>query len=807
MENNKELKFITPCREIRLPVLTKRFAYEGEAAKACLRVTGLGVYRAYLNGTRVGEDYLTPGYNDYDAYVRYQTYDVTKLIKAENLIEIYLGDGWYSGRIGLGPNSMKKWGSELMAAVKLTIEDAQGALREIETDESWQAEQSPVTFTDIYDGESRDDTLPRGEKIPCRAADAKWNLTEQFSPPVRVRARFNPELIVSPKNERILDFKQNMAGIVRFVNRAPRGAKVRLLFGEVLQNDCFYRDNLRSAKAEYNYVSDGEVREIEPFFTFYGFRYVKVEGLEKVDPKDFTALALSSDLKVTIEAETGHAGINQLLHNAFWGQQSNFVDVPTDCPQRDERLGWTADTQVFVNTACYNMDCKDFYRKFMKDMRYDQVTYCGGDIPPYSPSLKGAGVHGGAVWADAGTIVPWNVYTFYGDSELLRENWPMIRDYVEYLIALDEKEGFTHTKYTTFTFGDWVAQDGLTSQSVFGGTESAFIQGVYYMNSLSIASKAAKILGFGAEAEKYASLAKEVKQALLDEYVTPAGRLAVDTQTAYVLALNFGLSRNDEKLLEGLKRRFRRDFYAIKSGFTGTPLMLPVLFDRGMEEQAYRMLLRKTFPGWLYCISLGATTIWERWNSLNPDGSISGTGMNSLNHYAYGSVCEAIYSRIIGLRNAAPGWKKAVLAPHPDGRLKHARIRYASASGDWALSWQIEQDGSLTVRALVPEGCTADVELPSKAENAIFTVGAGEYTWQYMPERDYLHPYSVSSLVCDLLADENAAKLIENEFPALYQHITEPESEAPVYPLADSLHGVNEKDRQTVDQKLRAISL
>ena len=800
-------RFITPSKQISLPVLRKKFTVETAPKRASLTVTGLGVYRAFINGQRVGEDYLTPGYNDYDAYVRYQTYDVTEYIKTENLIEIYLGDGWYRGRIGLGPDSTRKWGTELMAAARLAIRFPDDRETCIETDESWQAYQSPICFTDIYDGEARNDTLGEGEAVYCRFADSKWNLTEQFSPPVRIRAHFKPMLIVSPAGENILDFGQNMAGIVRFINREPKGTAIRLQFGEVLQKGCFYRDNLRSAKAEYRYVSDGEVKTVEPYFTFYGFRYVKVEGMQHVNPEDFTALALSSDLPVTVKARTGHAGINQLLHNAFWGQQSNFVDVPTDCPQRDERLGWTADTQVFVNTACYNMDCKAFYRKFMKDMRFDQLTYCDGDIPPYSPCLKGAGRHGGAVWADAGTIVPWNVYMFYGDRELLRENWPMMKDYVEYLIALDKKEGFTHTVFTTFTFGDWVAQDGLTSQSVFGGTESAFIQGIYYMNSLDLICKAARELGYTEEEEKYGALEQEVRAALLEEYVTPAGRLAVDTQTGYILALRYGLIRDEEKLLSGLRRRFQRDFYAIKSGFTGTPLMLPVLFDHGMEEQAYRMLLRRSFPGWLYCVDLGATTIWERWNSLNPDGSISGTGMNSLNHYAYGSVCEAIYSRIIGLKNAAPGWKRAVLAPHPDARLHFAEIEYQSVSGLWQLSWKLEDSGEITVKASVPEGCEAEVELPSKQKNARFTVQGGSYTWQYRPERDYLHPYSLQSLVTDLLAEEKTAAVIKEALPDLYERCSSEENEELVRSLNDCVSSWSEDKKQQLDTLLKQIKL
>ncbi len=800
-----ELTFITPSKPISLPVITKRFSLKGPLSSAVLTVTGLGVYRVYINGKRAGKEYLTPGFNDYDAYVRCQTLDVKNLLEEDNLMEIYLGDGWYRGRIGFTQNNRARWGTILMAAARLDAVLLSGEKQTVSTDETWEAFQSPVVFTDIYDGEERNDTLERGNPVPCKVAEQHWNLIPWFSPPVRVRAELKPVLIHTPAGETVLDFGQNMAGIVRFVCREKRGTRIHLQFGEVLQKGCFYRDNLRSAKAEYFYTSDGTVREIEPFFTFFGFRYVKVEGMEKVNPEDFTALALSSDLPMTLEVETGHKGINQLMHNALWGQMSNFVDVPTDCPQRDERLGWTADTQVFVNTACYQMDCKAFYRKFMRDMREDQIRYCGGDIPPYAPCLKSEQMHGGAVWADAGTIVPWNVYMFYGDKELLKENWPMMRDYVEYLISLDQKEGGTHTVFTTFTFGDWVAQDGMTDQSTFGGTESNFIQGCYYYYSLNLTAKAAGVLGLKEEEEKYASLAREVHDALMDEYVTKNGRLAVDTQTAYVLALTFGLYSDEKKLLQGFRRRFMRDFYAIKSGFTGTPLMLPALFDHGMGEQAYRMLLRTSFPGWLYCVNLGATTIWERWNSLNPDGSISGTGMNSLNHYAYGSVCEAIYSRIMGLRNAAPGWKKAILAPHPDGRLHYARIRYASAAGTWYLSWEIKDDGMIRIRAEVPEGCEADVVLPDKAEDSSFHVTTGIYDWSYMPLRDYLHPYSIQSPVLDLLENEDTRAILKEELPGWFEEVSGKVHEDQVKPVRDCFYNKTKEDMERTDRKLRAV--
>ena len=771
-----ELTFITPAQPIEHPLLFTELE-TGAAAKAVLQITGLGLYRASINGRRVGRDYLTPGFNDYDAYLRFQTYDVTDLLTGRDRVEVLLGNGWYKGAIALKRRACT-WGDRFLLAARLTVTHPDGTVSVFDTDETWQAVASPIVSSGIYEGETRDDTRAPGTSVACVRADVSYRLEEPISPAVRVVEERKPRLIVTPKGEQVLDFGQNAAGIFRFINRAPRGARVDIQTGEVLQQGCFYRDNLRKAESAFHYISDGVVKDVEPTFTFFGFRYIKVEGLEKVDPADFTMLVLSCDLRPTLKAELDHPGLTQLMHNAFWGQRSNFVDVPTDCPQRDERLGWTADTQVFVNTACYQMDCKDFYRKFMKDMRADQVLWFHGNIPAYSPSMKHEASDGGAVWADAGTIIPWNVYMNYGDKALLAESYPMMRDYVEVLIANDIKDGGTHTVFPYFTFGDWVAQDGITPQSVFGGTEDAFIQGCYYMYSVQLTGKAAAELGYAEDAARYGALAEEIRAALIDEYVTPGGRLAVDTQTAYVLALRYGILRGREKLLEGFRRRLRRDRYRLTSGFTGAPLLLPVLFENGMTDQAYRMLLTEEFPGWLYAVKLGATTVWERWNSLNEDGSISGTGMNSLNHYAYGSVCEAIYAHIMGLKCAAPGWKRAEIAPKLNGQLRHSDIRYASAAGDWHVAWDILEDGSVSLRVTVPEEAAATVTLPDHPEGLTEEAGPGDHSWSWMPARDYLHPYSGDTMLMDLADVPEAMAILDREAPEMARAIRERDVEA-----------------------------
>ena len=803
-----ELTFITPSRPLTCPKLFKDFRC-ADVKQAVLTITGLGLYRAFLNGVRVGDDYLTPGFNDYDAYLRAQSYDVTNLLKTDNRLEVFLGNGWYKGRLGFDGGKSDRWGERYLLAARLEITLAGGEKQCVETDDAWLASLSTIVDGGIYDGEIRDDTREEGEAIPCVVAEENYHVQMQFSPCIRVREERKPELIRTPAGEQVLDFGQNMAGTIRFVNRLPRGQKITLQTGEVLQGGNFYRDNLRTARSEFVYTSDGVEKEVEPFFTFFGFRYVKISGMAQVHPEDFTALCLTSDLKETLKVETSHEKLNRLMQNSLWGQRSNFLDVPTDCPQRDERLGWTADTQVYVNTACYQMDCKAFYAKYMRDLRADQVRYYQGDIPAYSPSLKGEAIHGGAVWADAATIIPWNVYMNYGDEALLRENYPMMRDYVETLIAADRDAGNTHVLFHAFTFGDWLAQDGMGPQSLKGGTDDAFIQGMYYLHSMTLASKAAGVLGEKADAKKYRQLREEIRQALLDEYVSPGGNLTIDTQTGYVLALYYGVYRDKEKLLRGFRRRLERDFYRITCGFTGAPLMLPVLLDNGLTDIAYRMLLTEEFPGWLYAVNLGATTIWERWNSLEADGSISGTGMNSLNHYAYGSVCEAVYSRVMGLENAAPGWKRARIAPNIDGRLRHASIAYDSPAGEWKVQWRITENGEVTLEIAVPQGASAEVILPDHPEGHTEEVTGGTYGWSWKPTRDYLHPFSIDSRMMDLLENDEAAAIVREHVPALFYacqgrdnelRVMQPMQVANVMPL----------DREAIgkmDALLRSVSI
>lgn len=803
---------ITPSSHIPSPVLARRFVAPTEPCQLRLAVTGLGLYRAFINGKRVGDTYLTPGFNDYGGYLRFDTYDVSELVRPgeENLIEIHLGNGWYSGRIGIDKPidaSDKVFGSDYLCALMLYIPDSGQVI--LQSDEKFTARRSNCLENSIYDGEIRDFRAAVEEKIPCRIAEKVYNTVPFFGAHIREYKVLKPTLYISPRGERILDFGQNMVGFVRFSGTIPCGTEIRIRHGEVLQDGCFYRDNLRSARAEAIYISDGAPRTYEPYFTYFGFRYALVEGTDRVEPEDFEGVVISSDVAETCSCHTDSEKINRLICNTAWGRRGNFLDVPTDCPQRDERLGWTADTQVFAATACYQADTYSFYNKYLADLRYDQKTYYGGDFPMYSPSLRHEAGSGGAVWADCGTILPYTLYEFFGDLDQLTRHYTMMRDYADVLSERDKSEGGRNLITEFFTFGDWLAQDGVCDQSLKGGTENGYISSIYYYHTLDLVARSAGALGYKEEQKRYSEKALRVRDAILDEYFAPNGRLALDTQTAYVLSLYFGIYRDRETVKRGFRERLRRDFYKMKTGFTGTPLLLPALFDCGMDEDAYRILFSEECPGWLYAVNLGATTIWERWNSILPDGHISGTNMNSLNHYSYGSVCEAIYSRIAGLCPSSPGWHSALIRPHPNFRMKEISLAYDSPCGRYEVEWRIDtKKGSFELKASVPAGCEATLRLPDGSEEML---SAGKHE-RIIPAPEYLlRPFSLNTPNMDILHCPEAASCLKKYLPRAFGILTGENPEFLVenghFLMSLPMFGVTPEAGGAYEQALRSLTL
>ena len=567
--------------------------------------------------------------------MRYQTYNITELLKENknNNIEIHMGDGWYKGRFGVqkGEHEKNLYGTEYKLCLNIIIEYKDNTMYNISSDETWKVKSSKEVANNIYDGEIIDFTLSEKPLEEVIVTKEKYRLIPDFGSLIVEKDILYPDLYISPKKEKILDFKQNMVEFVRFKGLLQKNQEIKMSHGEVLQNKCFYNKNYRTAQSILQYKGDGEKRIYEPKFTFFGFRYVLIEGLDKVDPKDFEGVVIYTNLEKTIECKTDNQKINQLIQNSYWGQRGNFLDVPTDCPQRDERLGWTGDTQIFINTACYNMDSYIFYRKYLNDLRGDQIMYFGGDIPAFSPSLIYQAMKGGAVWADAATIISWNLYLNYGDLKLLNSSYKLMKDYIRTLIRKDISQGNFNLILYGFTFGDWLAQDGESDQSCFGGTDPGFIMSVYYYHSVELIALSALELGYNEENKKYTNLQNKIYNAILKKYFNEDGILKLKTQTSYVLCLYYNIYINKTKLIEEFKERLKEDLFRIKTGFTGTPLILLTLFDNNMEDIAYRILYNEEFPGWLYAINLGATTIWERWNSLLENGTLSEHEMNSFN--------------------------------------------------------------------------------------------------------------------------------------------------------------------------------
>ncbi|PRX27201.1 alpha-L-rhamnosidase [Orenia metallireducens] len=760
------------------PIFTYNFSTKGKVKKARIYICGLGLYEAYLNGEKIGDEYLAPFLSDYKTELQYQTYPITNQVQEENKIEVYVGKGWFMGKFGL--NSAKNiFGSKMAVIAEIHLEYEDGSTELITTDENWSYCGSDIEDSNIYDGEiynrclwdDRDNSLKPVEIIRPDREDSntynmvKEHLVDRFSLPVIVKEEIIvKEVITTPKGETVLDMGQNFAGFIEFKSELPKGSKVVLDFGEVLQEGNFYNENYRDAKSQFIYISNGEEEVVRPHFTYFGFRYVRVTGwVGELDPSDFTGKVVYSDLNRTGFIETSDEKINQLYSNCLWGQKSNFIDMPTDCPQRSERLGWTGDAQVFAPTASYNMDTRAFYRKFLRDLRHEQKRMDGG-VPNYIPNTGDLGGTSSA-WGDAATFIPNTLFNYYGNIEEMKTYYPMMKDWVDYVTEEAEKSGNKYLYSTGSHFGDWLALDGVTSQSFKGGTEDYYIASVYYYRSAEILSEMAARLGKSEEAEEYMVLSEHIKEAILAEYFTPTGRLAIDTQTAYIIALKFGVYKDKARVIEQFRNRLQKDCYRIKCGFVGAPLLCTVLSENGMEDLAYDFLFQEEFPSWLYCVNLGATTIWERWNSILEDGTISGTGMNSLNHYAYGSVMEFIYAHVAGIRAAEPGFRKAVIEPKPNMKFKYVKCQYDSVSGTYVSNWEIKEDGKVHVHVEVPFNAEATLILP-RCEDPAKHLGSGSYDFEYMPTSDYRLIYHKETRLEQLKEDEEAMEILAEKLPA-----------------------------------------
>ena len=679
-------KWIAGCGEKQeiCPVFQKEISVGKQVQSASLSITALGVYEARMNGERVGKFIMAPGWTVYQKRLQYQTYDVTELLQEHNCLRVTVGKGWYHTNMQGWKNSpaqkeLHKAPLGLLAQLEVCYTD--GSREVFATDESWSCTEGPVRFAEIYDGEIYDATVEYGLGEAVRVFDGPYDaLIAQQGEEVREHERIAArQIFVTPAGETVVDFGQNVTGYVEVTLTAHAGEAVKLSHAEVLdQKGNFYTENYRTAKSLYEYTCTEGTQTYKPGLTFYGFRYIRIDRFPgQPELQNFTAVAVYSDMKRTGYIHTTDPMLNQLADNVIWGQRGNFLDVPTDCPQRDERMGWTGDAQVFIRTAALNYDVEKFFTKWLEDMKADQGE--DGCIPHVIPHLMGD-APSSAAWGDAAAICPWELYMAYGNRETLRSQYDMMKKWVSYIGTHTTTQylwtGGTH-------YGDWLGLDA-PSGSYKGSSNADFIASAFYAYSTELTIRAGEALG--EDVSEYKSLYQKIVETFRRTYPE------YHTQTECVLAAHFRLAEDPAQAAAQLAQRVRECGGQLQTGFVGTPYLLHVLSDYGYDELAYELLLRKEYPSWLYPVSKGATTIWEHWDGIKEDGSFWSKDMNSYNHYAYGSVMDWVYQKAAGITPAAPGYSTVQIAPVPDDRLTMLEAVLETRHGEIRSRW-IQKDG------------------------------------------------------------------------------------------------------------------
>lgn len=703
----------------QVPHLRKTASLEKRIKQARLYASALGVYEFYVNGKRVSHDVFNPSWTDYKKRVQYHTYDITSLLeRGDNALGIILGDGWYAGWVGLG--GPHRYGQQALALAQVEVEFNDGSRQTIVTDDSWKAANGPMLQSDMLMGETYDARRELPGWNTTNFDDSNWapvqtakmeapQLVAAPDAPVRKTIELKPRAIAEPKpGHYVFDLGQNMVGWARLKVRGEAGTTVTLKFVEMLNPDgTIYTTNLRGAKATDYYTLKGGGEETwEPRFTFHGFRYVELTGLAaKPDLDAVTGIVVHSDTPVVGKFECSNPLVNQLQSNIVWGQRGNFLAVPTDCPQRDERLGWMGDAQIFIRTATYNMDVSRFFTKWCQDVEDAQRP--DGAFTDVSPFVCcGAGT---AAWGDAGVICPWTVYRVYGDTRILEENYEAGAKWIDYLVnhskgLLRPAEGY----------GDWLSIEADTPKDVLATA--------YFALSTRLMANFAKTLGKTSDYAKYEKLFEDIKAAFNKAYVADDARIKGNTQTVYVLALAFDLLPADKR--EAAAKHLVDDIAAkgdhLSTGFVGVGHLTPTLTREGYLDVAYKLLLQETFPGWLYSVRNGATTIWERWDGWTKEKGFQDPGMNSFNHYSLGSVGEWLYGTVAGIDMdpEQPAYKRIVIRPRPGGDLTYAKAEFESIHGKIVSDWKRE-DGQFRLNAVIPANTTARVYVPAASVEGV----------------------------------------------------------------------------------------
>ncbi|KAA9108161.1 alpha-L-rhamnosidase [Microbacterium rhizomatis] len=738
--------------------------------RATLYATAVGVYQAALNGTDVDDQVMKPGWTPYNHRTIHETTDVTSLLVAgRNAWGVRLAGAWGTEYFGFRENAQPIYGDQPRFAGQLLVEYADGATEWITTDASWHASTGPITASGLYAGESFDarrslvDAAGRGFAEPGYDA-AGWSPVGAAADIVVPEARVSPfvrrieevgvrEVITTPSGQTVLDFGQNLVGRLRIRVSGPAGTEITLRHAEVLEHGELGTRPLRQAAATDRYTLAGSGVEVwEPEFTFHGFRYAEVAGWPgEFDPADVTAVVIHSDMERTGWFEASDPLVNQLHENVVWGLRGNFLYVPTDCPQRDERLGWTGDIQVFAPTASFLYDVRGFLDSWLRDLALEQADE-HGIVPFVVPNVLGP-ARPAAAWGDAATVVPWVLHERFADTATLSRQYPSMRSWAD---AILEIAGPRRLWEGRFQFGDWLDPDAPPELPADAKTDADIVASAHLFLSTRNVARAAALLGYDDEAERYAAIAEEVRAAFLREYLTPSGRMVSDAQTAYAMAIVFDIAPAAQHAALGdrLAELTRRSGYRIGTGFVGTPIIQDALTRTGHLEVARRLLVQTENPSWLYPVTMGATTIWERWDSMLPDGTINPGEMTSFNHYAFGAIGDWLHRAVAGLAPAAPGYARIRIEPHPLAGFDSASAEHLTPYGRARSAWS-RVDGVVRIEAVIPPNTEADVVLPDGTEHH---VGSGTYSWEVTDAPAALPPSHVglSSSLAAIVDDPEA---------------------------------------------------
>lgn len=778
-------RFISPAilpktGEKPLPglLLRRNFKVRPGLCKARLYTSAHGIYSAQLNGQPVNDQLFSPGWTSYPHRLRYQTTDVGPLLQeGVNTLGAILGEGWYLGRLGYNGGRPCIYGDRMAFLAQLELEYSDGQIDTVLTDESWRSVAGPILSSGIYDGEEYDARLELPGWSSPAFEDGEWagvvsvdrdlgTLIAPCGPPVRRTETVHPiGILRSPSGRTIVDFGQNLVGRVQISVKGNAGQTIIFRHAEVLEHGELCTRPLRFAAATDRYTLKGGGLELwEPIFTFHGFRYCEVEGWPgELKPENIVAAVCHSDLERTGWFECSDPMINQLYSNIVWSMRGNFLDIPTDCPQRDERLGWTADIQIFSPTACFLYDCAGFLSSWLSDLAMEQRS--DGAVPYFIPNINTGPIVPSGAWGDASVIVPWVLYRAFGDPGILAVQFDSMRAWVDHVATL---AGDSLVWERGFQFGDWLDPNAPPERPGDARTDSSLIATAYLAKSAQLVGLAAGVLGRIEEAERYAGLSARVRAAFLREFVSANGRLVSDSVTAYSLALEFGLlSSSPQRARAGqtLSRLVREQGYRISTGFIGTPLVCDALCSVGDHEAAFRLLTQRSCPSWLYPVTMGATSSWERWNSMLPDGTVNSGDTTSFNHYALGAIADWLHRSIGGLAPLDAGYQTMEIKPIIGGGLEYACSRLKTPYGLAECRWKLSQ-GMVEMKVSVPPNARARVTLP-RSGKAAFELGSGTYSWSYRAEPETVRPITLDSSLSEYFADPGLVRIVVERIPEL----------------------------------------